>query len=121
MNPSQIKIFAGVVIFVIVALIVWCFFVPPYNLPKFENIENNQTGFLVPLDQDTDKQAHFESAGYLKDKKVAAKRVQIHRRWVQKGWLYTTGEYLDVERLIVVDRSPVIREWTDSHTSGTTA
>lgn len=116
-RPAKIGIGAGV--FVLFCLIVWIFFVPPYNKPKFEGIENNQTGFLIPLDQDSKEQAHFESAAYLKEKKVAAKRVQIHRRWIQRGWLYTTGEYLDVERLIVVDRLPVSREWTDTPHSGT--
>jgi hypothetical protein len=119
MTGTQLKLFVGVVIFVFVLLISWVLFVPPYNVPKFENIENNQTGFLIPLDTDTTQQAQFESAAYLKDKKVAAKRVQIHKRWVQRGWLYTTGEYLDIERLITVDRSPVIKEWTDSAKSGT--
>lgn len=118
MTPNQIKLAVGAALFLVLLVFIWVVFVPPYNVPKFENIDNNQTGFLVPLDQDTSLQAHFESAAYLADKKVAAKRVQIHRRWVQRGWLYTTGEYLDVERLIVVDRSPVIREWTDSHSTG---
>jgi len=114
MTPGQTKacIISGIVIFLL--LFVWFFFVPPYNTPKFQAIDNNQTGFLVPLDQGTSDQAHFESAAFLKDRKVATKRVQIHRRWVQQGWLYTTGEYLDTERLIVVDRSPVIREWAES-------
>jgi SPFH domain / Band 7 family len=120
-NASQIKIAVGAVLFIVIALVVWFLFVPPYNVPKFENIDNNQTGFLIPLDSDAAAQAKFESAEYLKDKKVAAKRVQIHRRWVQKGWLYTTGDYIDIERLIVVDRSPVIREWTDHPGTGTSA
>jgi len=121
MSPNQIKLAVGAGVFVVFLLVVWLLFVPPYNVPKFENIENNQTGFLIPLDTDTSQQAHFESAQYLKDKKVAAKRVQIHRRWVQRGWLYTVGEYMDTDRLMVVDRSPIIREWTDSATTGTTS
>ncbi len=119
MSPKVVVglVSAGVIFVLLIAC--WFLFVPPYNVPKFETIENNQTGFLVPLDQDTDQQAHFESAEFLKDKMVAAKRVQIYRRWVQRGWLYTNGEYLDTVRLIVVDRSPVIREWTQDPVSGT--
>jgi len=113
-NPRHVKIGIGAVVFLALLLVVLIFIIPPYNTPKFDSIDNNQTGFLIPLDQDAAQQAHFESAQYLKDKKVAAKRVQIHRRWVQRGWLYTTGEYMDIERLIVVNRSPVIREWTDA-------
>jgi hypothetical protein len=121
MSSKMINVLVGAFIVVAMLVVIWLVFIPPFNVPKFEKIENNQTGFLIPLDQDAEKQAHFESAAYLKDKKVAAKRVQIHKRWIQKGWLYTTGEYIDTERLIVVDRSPVIKEWTDSHSTGTSA
>lgn len=116
MTNTQIRNLVIGVISFFVLIIIWFVFIPPYNIPKFENIENNQTGFLIPLDHETEAQVHFESAAYLKDKKVAAKRVQIHRRWIQKGWIYNFGEYIDVERLIVVDRLPVIREWTDNLT-----
>jgi hypothetical protein len=114
------KIGIGVGIFVLVALLVWFLFIPPYNKPQFQTIENNQTGFLVPLDQNAADQAHFESASYLKDKKVAAKRVQIHRRWIQTYWLPAWGNYIDTERLITVDRTPIRRDWTDDAATGST-
>lgn len=114
-------IISGVVAVALLFLVIvgWYLFVPPYNVPKFENIENNETGFLVPQDQQTSDQLHFESAEYLRDKKVAAKRVQIPRRWIQKGWLYTNGEYLDTVRLIKVNRASIIRNWTQDPVSGT--
>lgn len=110
-KPAKFGIGGAIVL--VVALLVWFLFIPPYNKPQFMTIENNQTGFLVPLDQNKDEQAHFESAGYLKDKKVAAKRVQIHRRWIQTYWLPAWGTYIDTERLIVVARATVGRDWTD--------
>lgn len=120
MSPKAIAACIGGGVLFVVFLLCWFVFVPPYNIPQFQTIENNQTGFLIPLDEDTEKQAHFESADFLKDKMVAAKRVQIHRRWVQKGWFYNYGEYMDTVRLIVVDRSSVTREWTQDPVSGTT-
>ncbi len=121
MNQKLIK-WVGIGVFgFISALILFFTLVPPYNRPKFEVIENNETGFLVPLDQsNVADQAVFESADYLKEKKVAAKRVQIHRRWIQNWWLPAYGEYIDTSRLWKVDRTPVIREWTQDPTSGTT-
>lgn len=108
----------GVLLFVL-AIVGWYVFVPPYNVPKYEDITNTETGFLVPLDEDAASQVRFESAEYLEQKKVAAKRVQIQRRWVKNGWLPTTGEYLDTTRLIKVDRTSVIREWTQDPRTGT--
>lgn len=107
----------GLIVF---ALVLFFVLVPPYNRPKFEVIENNETGFLVPLDQSGgEDQGRFESASYLKEKKVAAKRVQIIRRWVQTWWLPAYGEYIDTTRLWKVDRTPVIREWTQDPSTGT--
>jgi len=105
--------------FMVLLFVLWKFVIPPYNEPKFAEISNNETGFLVPMDESPDKQARFESAQYLKEKKVLAKRVQIVRRWVQKGWLYNTGEYIDTYRLIKVDRTPLIREWAKDPEPGT--
>lgn len=119
MNSSQIKALVGVVAFLFVALMVWIFVIPPYNTPKFENIENNETAFLIPLDNNTADQVNFESAEYLKDKKVAAKRVQIARRWQQTWWMPASGEYLDTVRLIKVKRESVAREWTKDPVDGT--
>jgi hypothetical protein len=119
MSPKQIMLAGGAGVFLIAMLLVWILLIPPYNVPKFETIENNETGFLVPLDSDTNAQVRFESAEYLRDKKVAAKRVQIPRRWQQTGRMPSSGEYLDTMRLIKVDRHPVIREWTQDPHSGT--
>ena len=107
--------------FTVFSLVLFFVLVPPYNRPKFEVIENNETGFLVPLDQsNVEDQGRFESASYLKEKKVAAKRVQIVRRWVQTWWLPAYGEYIDTNRLWKVDRTPVIREWTQEPVPNTT-
>ena len=92
-----------------------------YDKPEFLTIEPHQTAFLIPLIGDTTNQASFESEEMLREAKVAAKEIQIPHRWVQTGRFYWMGEYRDTMALIVVDRSPVTREWSSSKDVGTSA
>jgi regulator of protease activity HflC (stomatin/prohibitin superfamily) len=82
-----------------------------YDKPEFDEIANNETGFLFPLEGDTSNQAKFQSEEFLKQAKVASKRVQITHRWVQDGRMNNDGHYIPTVRLVKVDRSPVTREW----------
>ncbi|REK18971.1 MAG: hypothetical protein DWQ37_02825 [Planctomycetota bacterium] len=93
----------------------------PYDTPEFIEIDTSETGFLIPLEGNTDDQAKFESERYLQDRKVATKRVQIPHRWVQTGRPYWSGDWVDVVRLVKVDRSPVTRQWTADTSSGTSS
>lgn len=95
--------------------------IKPYDKPEFVTIEPHQTAFLIPLIGDTGNQASFESEEMLMEAKVAAKEIQIPHRWVQTGRLHWLGEYRDTMALIVVDRSPVTREWSASKDMGTSA
>lgn len=95
--------------------------VKPYDKPEFVTIEPHQTAFLIPLIGDTTNQASFESEEMLMEAKVAAKEIQIPHRWVQTGRFHWRGEYRDTMALIVVDRSPVTREWSASKDMGTSA
>ena len=82
-------------------------------------IEPNQTDFLLNLRGDADNQASFASESLLREVKVAAKQVYItyhrerlspfRRAWVQDNML------------IVVDRTPVTREWSETADSGTSS
>lgn len=91
----------------------------PYPKPIIEEIGNNETAFLVPMEGDTGKQAKFDSAEQLNQMKVAAKRVTIPVTWVKTGRTHISGHYLPNARLIRVDRSPVARRWTAETDSGT--
>lgn len=95
--------------------------IKPYDRPEFVTIEPHQTAFLIPLIGDTTEQASFESEEMLMKAKVAAKEIQIPHRWVQTGRIYWRGEYRDTMALIVVDRSPVTREWSSTVDIGTSA
>lgn len=83
----------------------------PYKEPMYSEIGSNETAFLIPLEGSSMNQDSFESAEYLKQNKVAARRVEITRRWKQTGRLWFNGEYIDTVRLIKVDRSPKTRNW----------
>ena len=94
--------------------------VRPYDTPEYTEIDTSETGFLIPLEGDSGSQAKFQSEQYLRDLKVAAKRVQITHRWSQEGRVVWSGRWIPMVRLIKVNRSPVTREWTAENNSGTT-
>lgn len=93
----------------------------PYDTPEFVTIEPHQTAFLIPLIGDTANQASFESEEMLMQAKVSTKEIQIPHRWVQTGRKHWQGEYRDTMALIIVDRSPVTREWSSTDGVGTSA
>jgi len=83
----------------------------PYDKPEFVEIDTSETGFLIPLEGDATQQAKFQSEDYLKQRKVATKRVQITHRWSQEGRLTWDGRWIPTVRLVKVNRSPLTREW----------
>jgi hypothetical protein len=95
--------------------------VRPYDRPEYAEIDTSETGFLIPLEGNTSVQAKFQSEEYLRQLKVAAKRVQITHRWSQEGRLPDSGRWIGTVRLIKVNRSPVTREWTAEASTGTTS
>jgi hypothetical protein len=109
---------AGAVLLVLVAAFL-C--IRPFDVPEFKDIDSSESAFLIPLEGGTTNQAAFHSVEFLKEKKVAAKRVQIAHRWNQTGYLPRSGHWMPTVRLIKVDRRPVTREWTKSHKTGTAA
>ena len=86
--------------------------IKPFDKPEYIEIDTSETGFVIPLEGDSKQQAKFQSEDYLKQRKVAAKRVQITHRWSQEGRLDNDGRWIATVRLVKVNRSPVTREWT---------
>src|SRR3954464_3762115 len=95
----------GGVLFVL--SIVGGMFIRPYDVPEFIEVDSSESAFLIPLEGDTANQAAFHSVEFLKEKKVAAKRVQITHRWSQTGFMPRTGQWIPTVRVIKVDRRPV--------------
>lgn len=86
--------------------------IKPFDRPEYVEIDTSETGFLIPLEGDSGQQAKFQSEDYLKQRKVAAKRIQIVHRWSQEGRMENNGRWIPTVRLVKVNRSPVTREWT---------
>jgi hypothetical protein len=83
----------------------------PPNLEEVREIKPNETAFLIQLEGNANQQK-MPSEQYLQQNMVAAKRVSIPHRELVTG--RGPGEYtwIPTARLIVVDRSPITREWT---------
>src|SRR5206468_2553865 len=79
--------------------------IKPYDRPEYIEIDTSETGFLIPLEGDGSQQAKFQSEEYLKQRKVAAKRVQITHRWSQEGRGRNDGRWIPIVRLVKVNRS----------------
>ena len=93
----------------------------PARVIPYETIETNETAFLVPLEgASKDKQGKFMSLDFLKEAKVATKRVMIPVKEYSTGRMYYDYKWLRTMRVITVNRTPVTREWTDDATTGTT-
>jgi len=86
-----------------------------YDTPVYVQVETSETPFLIKLEGDND-QATLQSEQYLKDQMVATKRIGISYRWISLGYMPLNGKYIPNERVIVVDRAPETREWSDQNT-----
>ena len=93
----------------------------PFDTPEIYEITPSQTAFLVPMEGQTSNQGTFQSEDFLKKAQVATKRIQIPHRWLQTGRAVNEGKYIPTMKLIVVERQPVVREWTSETSSGTSA
>ena len=117
-NPVAIWIGLGVLL---VVLVLGGFLIKPYDRPEYVQIDTSESAFLIPLEGDTANQASFQSVQFLKQKMVAAKRIQITHRWNQVGYWPGHGEWIGMVQLVKVDRRPITGEWTASHKTGTSA
>ena len=92
----------------------------PPQIELIEQIETNETAFLIPLEGKTEEgQAKFMSIDYLESAKVATKRISIPQREKKIGRFNHEIEWIPTMRVIKVDRAPVTREWTEEKNNGT--
>jgi len=93
----------------------------PARVIPYETIETNETAFLVPLEGATkENQGKFMSLDFLKEAKVATKRVMIPVKKYSTGRMWMDYKWIPTMRVIKVNRTPVTREWTSDETTGTT-
>lgn len=81
--------------------------------PDIKEITPSQTAFLIPLTGDSSKQVKLDSEESLKKNQVSGKRVTIPKERVRGHG------YLPTMQLIIVERKPETREWTEVNTTGT--
>lgn len=115
-NKNQMigTVLAGVVI--LPAVLSAC---GPAKEEKVINIEPNQTAFVVPLTGDSTSQLQFQSVEFLQEKQVAAKQIVIPQRKRDVGRGPGSYEWIPTVAVIIVDRTPVTREWTQAEATGT--
>jgi hypothetical protein len=81
----------------------------------------NESAFFVPdVGDNKSSQASFGSEAYLSEKKIAAKRFEVPHTKLGNSGLWSNF-YVPAGRLIIVDRTPVSREWVKHPTRGTSA
>ena len=89
-----------------------------YDKPVYVEWGSSVTPFMIKLEGDQ-KQATVLSEKLLEESMIGNRRVQVSYRWVELGRGFNNGKYYPQERLILVDRDPVTREWTADPGTGT--
>ncbi len=96
----------------------------PYKTPKYKNVGTNQTAFVIPMEVGTQTgQKMLKSVEFLDQKKVSSKRIYIEQKKIENGYMPGSYDYIPTDTVVIVDRSPVTREWIDIKgvtSSGTT-
>jgi hypothetical protein len=83
----------------------------PVRIDPIQEIEPNETAFVIPLEMGTENQEKLESIEFLKENQVAAKRIVIPQRERKIGRFSHRVEWIPTVRVITVNRSPVTRNW----------
>jgi len=91
----------------------------PAQVELYDDIEPQQTAFVVQLEGGTDNQAKFQSIEHLQKLQVAAKRIPTPTRKRKTGRMPWDFEWVKTVKVITVDRTPVTREWTEKESTGT--
>lgn len=93
----------------------------PYKTPILEEIQNNETAYLINLEGSQDGQAKFNSVEFLEKAKIATKRVEIAQRWNQTGRRGWQGQWIPSQKILKVNRTPVAIRWTAEKDTGTSS
>lgn len=91
------------------------------DFPEYIEVQSNQSAFAIPVVGDTKTtQAQFGSKAFLDTSKIATKRFQIPHTLIRNpGW--SSDYYVPSVKLILVDRTPYMREWMDASDKGTSS
>lgn len=93
--------------------------VRPKKVQKWQDINPNQTAFVIQLEGKMTDQVKVSSPEDWNKRIVAATRIPINQRWHSTSRMMNVGEYIETTKIITVDRSDVAREWQTSEGKGT--
>ena len=86
----------------------------PAEIPVYQEIKSNESAYVIPLEgASKNNQGKFDSAAFLQEKKVAAKRIYIPLKKVSTGRSPSSYKWIPTVRVLRVDRSPVTLTWQD--------
>lgn len=90
----------------------------PYQEEVYVEVKPNETAYVIPLETgNKENQTKLKSESYLDANKVASKRIYVPTQWHKQKrdflWMNGDGQWIPSVRVILVDRSPVTREWTE--------
>lgn len=84
----------------------------PPELPKYEDIQPNESAYVIPLEGASKaNQGKFDSASFLEEQKVAAKRIYLPLKKISTGRGWGNFKWIPTVRVITVDRSPITFVW----------
>lgn len=86
---------------------------------QWEEIQPDETAFVIPLEGVTSKQKQFESVLLLEKAKVASKRIIIPQRKKKLGRGWWNYQWVRTVKVITISRKWITREWTQDPTTGT--
>jgi hypothetical protein len=92
-----------------------CLFIKPYDKPEYVQIDTNETAFVIDLFADNEEQAQatLTSEDYYNKHLLNEKLVQIPHKWVKRGRLPATGNYIAKHKVVAVSNSPITGTWDD--------
>ena len=89
----------------------------PYQEKKYVDVDANSTAYVIPLETGSkENQTKMKSEAYYEQNKVAVKRIYIPTQWHETGRMAGDGEWIPSIKVIIVNRTPVTREWSNSGT-----
>jgi len=84
----------------------------PPELPLYEEIKPNESAYVIPLEGASKaNQGKFDSAAFLNEHKVAAKRIYLPLKKITTGRMPGSYKWVPTVRVITVDRSPITFVW----------
>lgn len=84
----------------------------PAKVEQFVDVADHETGFLIPLEGESENQEKFNSKDFLQQNLIAAKRVSLPLRKKYTGRMPWDYEWIPTARMVTVTRTPEHREWT---------